>query len=171
MGSKILRPLICGAICLLSASAVCRAQETAADKGQASAAPVAADKEKEAFRQDIKKLMELTGSKQLQIQIMTQMINSFRKGAPQVPAKFWDDFLAEAGQSTGSLIEQCVPIYEKHLSHEDVKALIKFYETPAGQRVIKALPLITQESMTVGQIWGQQMAQKIMQKMLEKGYK
>lgn len=63
------------------------------------------------------------------------------------------------------------PIYHKHLTLEEINELIKFYETPLGQKMISTNPKIIQESMEVGQIWGQELNskfQKRMSKILEK---
>lgn len=43
-----------------------------------------------------------------------------------------------------------VAIYAEHLSVDDLQAIIAFYKTPAGQDVLKALPLINQESQNAG---------------------
>ena len=46
-----------------------------------------------------------------------------------------------------------IPIYSRHFSHEDIKGLLKFYQTELGQKMIKTYPLIFQESMTLLQDW------------------
>ncbi|HEX9934648.1 MAG TPA: DUF2059 domain-containing protein [bacterium] len=119
-------------------------------------------------REDIKRLMVLTGAGNIGMQVMNQLTESFKKSLPQVPNGFWDDYMAEVDAS--SLVQLCVPIYERHLSHSDIKELIRFYESPAGQRLIKVLPVIMQESMEAGQRWGQEIGQKAVQKLREKGY-
>ena len=120
-------------------------------------------------RKDIKRLMVLTGAGDIGIQVMNQMVASFKQSLPQVPAAFWDDFKEEINPD--ALIDLCIPIYDKHLSHGDIREMIRFYQTPAGKRIVKALPLITQESMIVGQMWGQDIARKAVQQPQEKGYK
>jgi len=127
------------------------------------------DPKKAAKEADIKRLLDLTGSAKLGMQVMEQLIASFKRSMTQVPAKFWDEFLAEV--DANELVKLTIPIYDKYLSHSDIKALITFFETPAGKRFIKAQPMILQESMAAGQKWGAKIAQKVMQKLEEKGYK
>ena len=67
-----------------------------------------------------------------------------------------------------ALIELVVPIYVKHLDLETIEAAIKFYETPAGAKLITATPIITQESMVAGQAWGLQLAQEILAEMADR---
>ncbi|MDP2654040.1 MAG: DUF2059 domain-containing protein [Candidatus Omnitrophota bacterium] len=122
----------------------------------------------EAKLQDIRKLMNLTGGGDLGRQIMTQMIESFKANAPDVPAEFWDEFLKEA--DANALIELNVPIYDKYLSHEEVKGLIGFYESPVGKKFIEVLPKIAEDSYMAGEKWGYDLGMKIRQKLIEKGY-
>jgi hypothetical protein len=46
-----------------------------------------------------------------------------------------------------------VPIYAKHFTHKEIKALLKFYQTDLGRKTIKVWPLILQESMLLAQDW------------------
>jgi uncharacterized protein len=86
---------------------------------------------------------------------------------PNVPPTFWDEFQKEIDPN--KLTEMCIPPYEKHLSHDDVKELIKFYESPVGQKLVKVQPQIMQECMQIGQKWGEEIGQKVVAKMKEKG--
>jgi len=101
--------------------------------------------------------------------VMEQLIPSYKKALPQIPVEFWNEFSAEV--NTDDLVNLIIPIYDKHVSHADIKELIKFYESPLGKRFIEIQPVLLRESMVVGQKWGQQLGQKIMQKLQEKGYK
>jgi uncharacterized protein len=131
------------------------------------AAPLAAQPPEpdnaEARRQDIRKLLELTGSAEVGIQVMSQMVETFKQTAPGVPEEFWTELMKEVDPE--SMIALIVPIYEKHLTHEDVRGLIAFYETPLGRKVTDVLPAIAQESMEAGQRWGLEIAQKVQTKL------
>lgn len=118
---------------------------------------------------DIRELLELTGSAHLGIQVMNQMLVSFKQAMPNVPEKFWNDLMKEV--KTDDLIELIVPIYEKYFTKDDIKELIKFYKTPVGKKTIKLLPKITQESMVAGQEWGKKISEKVVKRLSEEGYK
>jgi uncharacterized protein len=133
-----------GVLCLLGASA--GADETAKQK-------------------DIRHLLQVTGSGELGAQVMTQMLGNMKKSFPNVPEKFWSDFMKEV--HTDELVEMIVPVYDRNLTHDDVKQLIKFYESPTGKKFVSVLPKITQESMVVGEKWGRDLAQKVIAKMQE----
>jgi uncharacterized protein len=111
--------------------------------------------------QDIRRLLELTGSAKMAEQIMDQMMVMFEdNGADQ---GFWDSFRAEI--NTEDLVSMTVPIYDKHFSHEDIRGLIAFYQTPLGAKFVEKMPALTQDSMAVGMKWGGDLAQKAMAKL------
>lgn len=45
------------------------------------------------------------------------------------------------------MLDAMVPVYQKHLTKGDVDALVAFYSTPTGQKLIKEIPEITGEAM------------------------
>jgi len=52
--------------------------------------------------------------------------------------------------SPDEMIDALVLIYQKHLSKSDLDAILVFYASPAGQKVLKEMPAILAESMEVG---------------------
>jgi hypothetical protein len=114
---------------------------------------------------DIRKLLVMTGSAQLAEQMLARLVGSFKQAVPSVPAKFWDDFVKQV--KADELVGQIVPVYDKYLTHEEVKALIAFYESPVGKKYIQVLPQITQESMTVGEAWGRQLGERAARQLQE----
>lgn len=116
-----------------------------------------------AFEADIRALLLATGAGSMGIQMMDQMLVSLKPMAPGLPDAFWEGVKAEF--KADDLINMVVPIYAKHLSHDDVKALISFYESPAGKKMIQVQPQIMSESMAVGQAWGEQVAMRVVAKM------
>jgi len=120
-------------------------------------------------RADIRRMMELTGAGKIGTQFMDQLITIFKQGKSGVSDKFWEDFQAEV--DANELVEMVIPIYEKYLTHDEIRGLIKFYESPVGKKLIEVQPKIMQESMMAGQKWGQQLGEKIANKLREQGYK
>jgi uncharacterized protein len=114
-------------------------------------------------QKDIRKLLKITGSGELGTQVMGQMIGNMKKAMPQVPEKFWGDFMKEV--HTEELVDLIVPVYDRNLTQGDVTELIRFYESPTGKKFVSVLPKITQESMVVGEKWGRELAMKVMAKL------
>jgi uncharacterized protein len=49
-------------------------------------------------------------------------------------------------------------VYAKNFTLEEIQGLVKFYESPLGQRVVKVLPQVIQESQAAGAQIDQQVA-------------
>jgi hypothetical protein len=143
--------------------------EQAARATQKPATPAAKiDAAKEA---DIRQLMEVTGVNGLGEQLMTAGIAQFRanvlEARPDDPrAKQFADAFAARFQKhfdPHSVIESVVPIYDKHLSSEDLRALLEYYKSPFGQRMLKVLPELARDSQLAGLSLGQKAADEAME--------
>lgn len=121
-----------------------------------------------AKEQDIRKLLELTVSAKIGIQVIDNLIGSFKTNLPDVPDAFWAEFRQDINED--DLLEMVIVIYDKHFTHEDIKGLIAFYETPLGRKITDKLPLISQESMQAGAKWGEEIAQKAITTLQKRGY-
>ena len=117
---------------------------------------------------DIRQMLELSGSGKLGMQVMENMAVQYRQILPDVPGEFWDGMMKEI--KADDLIDLIVPVYKKYFTQAEIQQLVAFYKTPIGQKVTATLPLITTESMQIGQQWGQEIGQKVVQKLQEKGY-
>ncbi|HEY2361760.1 MAG TPA: DUF2059 domain-containing protein [Candidatus Angelobacter sp.] len=49
--------------------------------------------------------------------------------------------------STSDMLDDMIPVYQKHLSKSDVDEMIKFYSTPTGQKILREMPAMTAEGM------------------------
>lgn len=154
-------------IALLAATfCTATAQETAqepTEKTETIQQPEQTEKQR-----DIIKLLRLSGSAELGIQAMDQMMASFEDASAQVPSKFWEDFRKEI--KSDDLLTLIVPVYDKYFTHEEVVELIQFYESPIGKKMVATMPLLMHESMEVGKKWGEDIGKKIMKRLKEKGY-
>ncbi len=117
---------------------------------------------------NIKKLFELIGVKNLSRQILTELLNNVKSDYPQVPQKFWDKFAAEF--KSDDLVDEIIPIYKKYYTNEEIKQLITFYQTPLGQKTITVLPQVYQESYDIGRKYGRAAAQRALKKLEAEGY-
>ena len=55
--------------------------------------------------------------------------------------------------SPGGLVDRVIPIYDRHYSHNEIRALIKFYESPLGKKMASIRPDITKEGIVVAEQW------------------
>ena len=110
-------------------------------------------------RAEIEKMLRLTGMERMMNQIKGQMIANFKPTAPTLPDSFWKRI--EEEMDMGELIEQILPVYDKYYTLEDLRAVNGFYSSPAGQKILKTLPEVMQESMQIGKIWGTKIGERV----------
>ena len=122
----------------------------AAAQGPAASRPVAA-----ATAASVRRLLAVTGATKLMLSTMETMIAGQRQANPQIPAGFWDAFMAHARRDTTRLLELLVPIYAAHLTRSEIEELLRFYLSPVGQRLTAVQPDILRESTLAGQQWGE----------------
>jgi len=104
----------------------------------------------------------------LGVQVAQNMIALYQKTYTKVEPQFWEDFAKEI--KAEDLVNLIIPIYDAHYTIEDINAMIDFYQTPVGKKMIQNMPQISQESMQAGQVWGKEIGEKVMRKLKQKGY-
>jgi TonB family protein len=115
---------------------------------------------------DIRKLIEVTGAANLE-----NLKDLFWAGAEQQVAnlpqdfrdKVWSEFLKEA--RVDDLVNRLIPTYERHLTHEDIKEMVAFYESEVGKRVVAAQPKILAEQIPATTQWSMETAQRTFSKL------
>lgn len=114
----------------------------------------------------VKRFLELSGTRKLTTQTMSNMIAMYKTNYPATDSSFWNEFQKEL--KTDDLIDLMVPVYEKHFSDRELDALIGFYSTPTGQKIVETTPLISSECMAIGMKWGKDLGERVDRKMKER---
>ncbi|GAB4061688.1 DUF2059 domain-containing protein [Uliginosibacterium sediminicola] len=128
----------------------------------AQAAPAAANSAK---REDIAKLLKLTHSERMANQLVELSLQGVRQSLKrcnnctrqtfdiieQETRKLFEDSL----NSPGGWFDQMVRVYDAHFTAEEIRGLLRFYQSPLGKRLISETPLIAQEGLVAGQQWSQ----------------
>jgi hypothetical protein len=113
-------------------------------------------------RQEILKLFELLRVRQQTEQVIRLSMQDAKDGAretfktrvPQATEQqlaHVDTLVEEMFRhvSVDHMIQDMIPVYQKHLTRKDINAIVAFYSTPIGQKLIRELPGMTQEAMQV----------------------
>ena len=134
-----LRSLFCLAVLLVAAVSV---------KAQA-----------DSFDADIVKMQQLNGSADA---MFSQIVMQFKSVKPGVTDEQWAAVKKDVYDvEVAELNKQLIPIYKKHFTQDEVKAVIAFYESPAGKKLAEKTPLVTVDSMQSAQVWGMGLFGKI----------
>ena len=143
----------------------------ALDSAAATAVQSKIDPAKEA---DIRHLLEVAGTAAVIQQVMKSMEQSLKPTmASSLPPGDYRgrliDLFFERFRSkfdANRLVDLAVARYDENFSDEEIKGLIKFYETPFGQKVVSLLPKLTVELQQDGQKLGQQVGRDSMVEVL-----
>ena len=128
---------------------------------------------------DIERLMTITNAadlgRQMSEALTQQMWDRAIAVAPNLSRKHFSMLSEEVNRVMkeqmavdGGLLDMIIPIYGKYFAHEDIKGLIAFYKTELGQKTIATLPQVFQESLRIGQIWGQSLAPIVEQRVIDR---
>jgi uncharacterized protein len=139
----------------------------------APAAPAApAEKVDPAKEAAIRRLMDVTQTSKMGDSISGYVTSQVRQALsqampPERLAKLMDGFSAKmvTAAPASAVTDAAIPIYARAFSTEDIQALVQFYESPLGQRVVKALPQVARESEELGVQMEQKGAMAVLQDM------
>lgn len=89
---------------------------------------------------------DLTGTAQLSPQERQQVADTLSLEMNRISQKYSQLFLERLDYQ--KIIEQVYyPLYDKYFTNEDLRRLIAFYRSPAGQKSIEVMPQLLQESV------------------------
>ena len=113
-----------------------------------------------ATKEDVERYFQATHSHDMMLKMMDAMSKSRHelaheqcaKDKDKLPAdcearmnKFVDDMMKQ--MPLDEMMQAMVPAYQKHFTKGDMDALVAFYSTPTGQKVLQELPSVMAESM------------------------
>lgn len=118
--------------------------------------------------------MEVVGTTALVTQMMGSMEKSIKplmtSSLPpgEYRAQLIDLFFAKFHSKADpkQMLDLAVPVYDRYYSHEEIKGLIAFYESPLGQKTVSVLPKITGELQDLGRTWGEGVGRDSMMEVL-----
>jgi hypothetical protein len=77
---------------------------------------------------------------------------------------FFAKFAAKADAQ--SVLDLAIPSYDKNFTHEEIRGLIAFYQTPLGKKSVSVLPQLVAEVQEKGRTWGEGVGRQCMTEVL-----
>lgn len=109
---------------------------------------------------NIRKLIMLAGGAKIMDQMFDAMAANFKDPkAQQAFQEFRRQF------DPNEIYEIMIPSYDKFLSGDEVKEIIRFYETPVGKKLLDAQPKIMADTMPKIMQWAQEVGARVTRKM------
>lgn len=112
-----------------------------------------------AFKADAVKFLNISGTAST-FEMMTKDI------VKNAPADKQAAFKKDLDASIQELIGKMADLYMTEFTHDDIKAMIKYYETPVGKKAAAKTGVLFEKGQVVGQEWGMGL-QSIMMKYME----
>lgn len=111
---------------------------------------------------EIEKLLQTTGAlrvgQQMAALFSEKMVAALRAARSDIPPRVLDLLPAEINQLVAenmpALAEGLIVVYDGQFSLEELQDLNRFYTTPLGAKLIETMPAIAEQSMQIGQAWG-----------------
>lgn len=108
------------------------------------------------FKADVLKLISISGADGAVKIVKPQFLNS-------IPEENKERFSKEFDESIPSLHYKMSEIYMEIYTHQDIKGMIAFYESPVGKKMNENSAELLQKSMQAGQEWAKELLE-IMEK-------
>jgi hypothetical protein len=113
----------------------------------------------DAFKVDVLKVIQQSGAAAPMQMAKEQVMEN-------IPLIKREAFSMEFDATLPALYDEIAKIYMEVYTHEDVKQMLKFYESPIGKKMADSLGEITKKSTVAGQEWGMEL-QSVMMKYME----
>jgi uncharacterized protein len=116
---------------------------------------------------DIRKQSRLM-MQSMEQQMRTTNVQAMKARYPQITPEQLDRINKISAESMkdfplDAMLDDMIPIYQKHLTSTDVDAMIAFYSSPTGKKLMQQLPQITQEAMQASNARVQKHMQAVLQ--------
>jgi hypothetical protein len=93
----------------------------------------------------IRDLVDASGALDREIARVDVVVAQMRTTTPDLPPAVWENYAARL-RDREALLARYVPVYARHLSEDDTRALTTFYRSPFGRRVLAAQAAIAADS-------------------------
>ncbi len=103
----------------------------------------------DAFRKDVVQYLQMSKS----MKAFDDMTKDMYKNVPLAKQA---DFKKELAVIMTSLENKIINIYMEEFTPEDMKAVLGFYNSPAGQKLLAKTDVLYTKGQSVGQLWGQE---------------
>jgi uncharacterized protein len=106
------------------------------------------------FEKDIERFLSINGSTATYDLAFEQMVAQFKMKRADAPDEIWKEVRIQIfDKEISTLNKMLIPIYMKHFTHSEIKALIEFYQSPIGKKMTGNISPITNESLQISQKW------------------
>lgn len=100
-----------------------------------------------AFKADVAKYLDVSGASVTIRMITDKLVDSVSEDKKA-------DFKKELDTSAEDLMSKMADVYMTEFTHDDIKEILKFYETPVGKKLGEKTEVLTEKAQKIGEEWG-----------------
>ncbi|VXB45196.1 conserved exported hypothetical protein [Flavobacterium sp. 9AF] len=112
----------------------------------------------DAFKADVLKVLKASGSA-AQMEIAKEQIMN------NIPESKRADFSKDFDASLPSLYDKMAKVYMEVYTHDDIKKMLEFYNSPVGKKIAEKASELTKKNMDASQEWGMELQGMMMKYM------
>ncbi len=140
----------------------------------------AADAAAAAAARDLIQTMDLQSMIDKMLGVLTPMIvQQVKAENPEIPDEILtvisQEFMTALKEDYATFEKGAVAVYTSHFTADELRDVAAFYRTPTGRKTLEKMPLVTQQSMVLGQKWAQasmpRAIERVKRRLAEMGYK
>lgn len=112
----------------------------------------------DAFKADVLKVLKASGSA-AQMEIAKEQVMN------NIPESKRADFSKDFDASLPSLYDKMAKVYMEIYTHDDIKKMLEFYNSPVGKKIAEKASELTKKNMAASQEWGMELQSMMMKYM------
>lgn len=112
----------------------------------------------DAFKADVLKVLKASGSA-AQMEIAKEQVMN------NIPESKRADFSKDFDASLPSLYDKMAKVYMEIYTHDDIKKMLEFYNSPVGKKIAEKASELTKKNMAASQEWGMELQGMMMKYM------
>ena len=99
------------------------------------------------YKETLKKIMDFSGTSTTTDDFFQKLSSIMKLNAPKKDEAYWNEFSKNWKEKVeNKVFEMYMPVYEKHLTLEELKAVAAFYESPVGKKYKEASLIVMRET-------------------------
>ena len=100
------------------------------------------------YKETLKKIMDFSGTSTTTDDFFQKLSSIMKLNAPKKDEAYWNEFSKNWKEKVeNKVFEMYMPVYEKHLTLAELKAVAAFYESPVGKKYKEASLMVMRETM------------------------
>ena len=99
------------------------------------------------YKETLKKIMDFSGTSTTTDDFLQRLSSIMKLNAPKKDEAYWNEFSKNWKEKVeNKVFEMYMPVYEKYLTLEELKAVAAFYESPVGKKYKEASLIVMRET-------------------------